>query len=500
MKYDVEINNKTVVNSMFWKLLERFFAEGINLVVQIILARLLLPEDFGYLAIIVAVVNYAAQFVHSGLATALVQKKDLEDLDISTLLSASLSVAAVFYIGLFFAAPAIMAYYETPTLLWPFRAQTAILFLNAITAIQTAVLSRQMRFKTLFIRSAIAIPISGAIGIGMAYMGFGIWALVAQSLSNALLVVLVMSIGSGLRFSLRFSWSHAKKLYAFSSKILLTTLVSGFGDFFRTMTIGKKYTSSDLGYYNKAYSYSGYITNVVNASITSVLLPTFSRKQTDPDALKAMARKSVRLTSFFMFPVLAGIFAIARPLVLVLLTEKWAEIIPFLMVFCILRAPGCLLAVDKQVYYALGHSEISFYYGIGFLAANLASLFITLPISALAIAIGATIIEVFGCCVYFVISSKVYRYRLAERLFDLWRPLLNSVLMALVLLVFSLLKISNLWLLICSIPLGIAIYIGLSILTRDPSVSDIIIILQSKLKTSKSTLNKIFKVLQKKHS
>lgn len=482
MNYSEEINKKTVVNSMFWKLLERFFAEGINLVVQIILARLLLPDDFGSLAIIVAVANYAAQFVQAGLATALVQKKELDDLDISTLLSASLSVAAVCYIVLFFAAPKIVAYYEMPFLLWPFRAQMLILFFNAINSIQTAVLSRQMRFKTLFIRSAIAVPLSGAIGIGMAYAGFGLWALIAQSLSNAFFVVLIMFIGSGMRFGLRFSWPHAKKLYAFSSKILLTTLISGFSDTFRTMTIGKAYSSSDLGYYNKAYTYSGYMTNVVNASISSVLLPTFSRKQTEPEILKNMARKSVRLTSFLMFPALAGVFAVAKPLTLVLLTEKWADIVPFLMLFCVLRAPGCLTAIDKQVYYALGRSEISLYYGIGLLVANLIALFIAVPISPLAIAIGATIVEVVGCCVYFIISAKVYHYRLIERLFDLWRPLLNSILMVLVLKGFSKLPMSNLLLLLCSVLLGMLIYIGLAILTRDPSVKDIRLFIRSKQK------------------
>ena len=465
---------------MIWKLMERFFAEGINLVVQIVLARLLLPEDFGYLAIITAVINYAAQFVQSGLATALIQKKELEDLDISTLLSASLSIATVFYVGLFFAAPAIMEYYEAPTLLWPFRVQTIILFLNAINAIQTAVLSRQMRFKTLFIRSAVAIPISGAIGISMAYMGLGIWALVAQSLSNAFLVVLVMFIGSGVHFSLRFSWSHAKRLYAFSSKILLTTLISGFGDFFRTMTIGKRYDSADLGYYNKAYSYSSYMTNVVNATITSVLLPTFSRKQNDLVSLKSMARKSIRLTNFLMLPILAGVFSIAKPLILVLLTSKWEGMIPFLMFFCILRAPGCSISIDKQVYYAMGRSEIALFYEIGLLATNLAVLFYTVRISPIAIAIGATVVELLGCLVYAIISSIVYHYSLIERFSDLWRPLLNSLLMVLALKAFALIPLSNLWLLICSIPFGIAVYIGLSILTKNSSLKEVLLLFKEK--------------------
>lgn len=474
MNYDIETNTKSVVSSMMWKLLERFFAEGINLVIQIVLARLLLPSDFGNLAIIVAVVNYASQFVQAGLATALVQKKELEDIDVSTLLTSSLVVATFFYIILFCVAPLISAYYGTTGLIWPFRVQSLILIFNGINSVQTAILSRQMRFKTLFIRSVIAIPVSGGIGIAMAYAGFGLWALIAQSLSNAFLVVMTMYIGSGIKLSLRFSWSHAKTLYSFSGKILLTSLISGFSDTIRTMIIGKKYLQNELAYYDKAYTYSNYMTNIVNNSISSVLLPTFSRKQSQKNDLKLMARKSVRMTSYVMFPVLAGVFSVAKPLVLVLLTEKWLACVPFLMLFCVLRAPGCLTSIDKQVYYAIGKSEISLVYGIGLLIANLVSLSITVPISPMAIAVGATIVEVIGCLVYFVISSKVYDYKLSERVIDLIKPLINSVIMAIAVMYVGKVKINNVLLLMIQCLTGVIIYIVLSLITKDDNFVQII--------------------------
>ena len=187
-----QINSKTIANSLWWKLLERLFSQGINLVVQIILARILLPSDFGSLAIIVAITNYAAIFVQTGLSTVLIQKKNLAPEDTSTMLTASMVIALFFFIVLFFLAPWISSNYNLPEILWPLRVLSLILFLNAINSVQTALLARSMNFKTIFIRSAVSVPVSGAVGIAMAYMGFGVWALVTHNLLNMLIMVIML--------------------------------------------------------------------------------------------------------------------------------------------------------------------------------------------------------------------------------------------------------------------------------------------------------------------
>ena len=382
-------SSKKIVGSLWWKLLERLFSQGINLVVQIILARILLPSDFGSLAIIAAITNYVGIFVSSGLATTLIQKKNLDEKDISTMLTASLTIALLLYVVLYFLAPWIANLYNLPEVLWPLRTLALILFLNAIFAVQTALLSRNMDFKSIFIRTAIAVPISGTVGITMAYHGFGIWALVAHNLVHMLTMCLVMFLGTNMKLPLGFSLPRAKEMYSFSVKIMLSSMVSGFGDTVRTMTIGKKYTPNNLAYYDKAYTYSQYVVSIIHLSIQSVMLSVMSRQQDDLKVLCETNRKTVRMVSFVMFPFLIGAIGIAKPLILLLLTEKWAPCIGFFMLFCFFRLIGCVTSVDKQAYFALGRSDIALYYEIGLLIANISMLLFTVNISIWAIAIGA---------------------------------------------------------------------------------------------------------------
>ena len=199
MAYDPQITKRSVTSSLVWKVLERIFSQGINLVVQIVLARILLPRDFGNLAIIVAITNYAALFVQSGLSTAIIQKKELDKKDIETLMVSSLFIALFFFVILFLAAPRISAYYGDNSLTWPLRILSLILFLNAIYSVQTGLFSRKMQFKKLFIRSALAVPISGVVGIVMALEGYGLWSLVVHNLLNMIVIVVFMSFDPDCR-------------------------------------------------------------------------------------------------------------------------------------------------------------------------------------------------------------------------------------------------------------------------------------------------------------
>lgn len=469
-----KITTKKVYKSMAWKLLERIMSQGINLVVQIVLARILMPSDFGSLALIVAITNYAALFVHTGIGTVIIQKEDIDQIDIATLFTASLGVAFVIYVGLFFASPSIAAFYEIPVLKPALRVLALILFLNAFNSIQTAILSRKMKFKQLFLRSALAVPIAGGVGIAMALMGFGIWALVMHNLVNMLVVVIFMSFDKDTRvIRIGFNLDRAKKLYSFSLKILFTSIISGLHDTIRTMIIGKKYSSDDLAYYDKAYTYSYYAVSIVNSSMSTVLLPTFSRSQNDKKRLKEMARKSCGMAAFIMIPAMLGIASVSRPLVLLLLTSKWEPCIPFLALFCILRIPTFIMTIDKQVYYAIGKSEINLFYEIGLCIFNIIVLIISMQVGVFYIAIGATIVEYAGCVAICIIASKVYDYKLIERLKDIWKPIISSCVMVAVVLLVGNLQISNLYKLIIQILIGIITYGAFSMMLKDKHIGEI---------------------------
>lgn len=477
-----KISKSTVLHSLGWKILERVCSQGVNFLVQIVLARLIAPADFGSLAIILAITNYAAIFVQSGLATTLIQKKNLDTVDVNTILTASLFVALVMYAGLFFVSPEIARFYNLDNLVWPLRTLAFILFLNSINSVQTALLSRDMQFKQIFLRSVIAVPLAGAIGILLAYEGFGLWALVIYTLSSMALTVVVMALASPYRYRLMFSWERAKDLYSFSIKILFTSLISGFGDSLRVLIIGKKYNTSNLAYYEKAYTYSASFTQIVTSSVSSVLLPTFSRVQDSKSDILRMARRSVQLSSFCVIPFLTLIISTSYPLVCLLLTDRWAPCVPFLCIFCLLRIPTCISVIDKHVFYSLGNSKLGLYYELGLLLVNLSVLFYTVPISVMAIAIGYLFVEIMGCISIFTVSSVVYGYSLRMRFQDMSRPILNSFLVYLILSMPILTFESYFSTIIIKITLGIAAYIILSTMTGDKNISYIYNIIKTRLR------------------
>lgn len=474
------ISRSSIVNSLVWKFLERIFSQGMNLFVQIILARLLLPKDFGSLALIVAITNYAAIFVQSGLATTIVQRKNLHKGDVSTLLTSSLVVAGALYVSIYVLSPWISSIYKLPELVWPLRILALVLFLNGYNSVQTALLQREMKFKALFWRSMLAVPISGTVGIVMAYTGFGLWALVAQNIINMAVTVIVMYIGSDYPLKFGFNWTRARNLYSFGGKILLTSLVTGFGDTFRTLLIGKKYDANELAYYNKGNAYSNYITQIVNATLQSVMLPAFAKNQDDIEVIRSYMRKSLGVTAFVMFPILFGVIATAKPLVLLFLTAKWAPAIPFLMIYCFLRLPSSLTVLDKQVFYALGKSHIGLYYEIGLLIANIAILLLTMEFSVMAMAVGITVVEYIGCVVIYFVADRVYHYRLSDRIKDIWKPLLNSMLMFFAMKSIDILNLSDLSVLLLQLCVGLICYILGAIILRDENIKYLISVVKAK--------------------
>ena len=462
-----------VIHSFVWKAGERVLVLGIGILVQIILARLLLPEDFACLAIINAILNYLGLFVQCGLSIAVVQKKDLTKTDLSTLSGISLAVALVLFVALYFLAPAVSRFYDVGDLVWPIRVMGLSLFLYSFNAIQTGMQTRQMRFRTLFFRGLVATTLSGILGIALAYAGFGIWALVAYNVTNILLVVVFMNLIPDLRIRPGYSRESAKALYPFSLKILGTNLISAGGDTVRTLTIGKVYSPSQLAYFDRGLSYSSLVTQVVNASISSVLLPTFSRAQEDRERLTGMVRRSVRMSAFVMVPVLAFVAVAAKPLVGVLLTEKWVPCAVFLSVFCLLRIPGVITSIDKQVFYALGNSQIALYYEAGLLAANLVSLFVLIPHGVLAVAIGFTAVEYLGNLALCLVAARFYGYTLRERWADLRKPVLSTAVVAALCWAVFRLGLGYLPTLLIQAAVAAAAYFALAKLSRDENLGEL---------------------------
>lgn len=351
-------SRKTILSSLLWKFLERGGTQGAQFVVSIVLARLLSPEDFGLIALVIIFITLANVFVQSGFNTALIQKKNADNLDFSSVFYASLCVSLILYLILFFGADFIAAFYNRPELIPVVRVLSLTLVIGAFNSVQEAYVARNMLFKKLFYRSVGAVIPAGIVGIVCAYSGLGVWALVAQSLTNVILMAVLMWFTVKWRPEFIFSFLRLKSLFSFGWKLLVSGLLDvGYGNL-HSLVIGKLFAPSTLGYYSRGNQFPNIIISNINASIQSVLLPSLSSEQDDHVRLKQMVRRAIVTSSFIIVPMMAFLAALAQPLVLVLLGEKWLPCVPFIQICCFSYAFWPIHTSNLTAINAVGHSDI----------------------------------------------------------------------------------------------------------------------------------------------
>lgn len=351
-------DKRVIISSLFWKFFERAGTQLIQFGVTIALARILAPDDFGLVALIAIFISIASVFVQSGLNTALIQKKDADDLDFSSVFWASLGIAVATYTILFFGAPFIADFYEHPSLTVVIRVLAITLFIDVFSSIQNAYVARNMLFKKLFFRSVGAIIPSGAIGLTLAFCGFGIWALVAHQFCNAFLAVAIMWFTIPWRPSFKFSFTRFKSLFTYGWKLLVSSLIDVVYTNLRGLIIGKFFSPADLAYYNRGDTFPFLIVNNINTSIGSVLLPSFAAAQNDIVQLKKMMRRSIITSTFIITPMMAGLAAMAHQVVLLILGEKWLPCVPFVQIYCFMYLFYPIHTTNLSAIKAVGRSDV----------------------------------------------------------------------------------------------------------------------------------------------
>jgi O-antigen/teichoic acid export membrane protein len=351
-------DKRKIISSLFWKFFERAGTQLIQFGVTIALARILVPEDFGLVALIAIFINVAAVFVQSGLNTALIQKKDADELDFSSVFWASLGIALATYTVLFFAAPFIADFYDQSTLTIIVRVLALTLFIDVFSSIQNAYVSRNMLFKKLFFRSVGAIIPSGILGITLALYGFGIWALVCHQFCNAFLAVAIMWFTIPWRPSFKFSYTRFKSLFSYGWKLLLSSLIDVIYTNLRGLIIGKFFSPADLAYYNRGDTFPFLIVNNINTAIGSVLLPSFAAVQNDTGTLKRMMRRSIITSTFIITPMMIGLAVMAKQVVLLVLGEKWLPCVPFVQICCCIYLFYPIHTANLSAIKAIGRSDI----------------------------------------------------------------------------------------------------------------------------------------------
>ena len=454
----------TIISSLIWKFLERIGIQGTQFVVSIVLARLLAPENFGLIAIVTIIISIANVFIQSGLGTALIQKKDADDLDFSSVFYASLSLATIIYTGIFFTTPLIAQFYNNDELIPIIRVLTLTLFIGVFSSIQYAYVARNMMFKKLFFRSMGSIIPSSIVGISLAFAGFGVWALVAQQLFSASLSVIILWFTVPWRPRLSFSFQRLGKLFSFGWKLLLSSILDTIYSQIQGIVIGKMFSPTNLAFYDRGSHFPDIIVNNINNSIQAVMLPSLAAYQDDRPQVKKMMRRAIVTSSFLIIPMMAGLAAIAEPLVLVLLGEKWLPCVPFVRIFCFFYAFYPIHTSNLSAINALGRSDIFLkleiikkIYGLAILIG-----FIFYFRSPIGIAYGAALSALIASFVNASPNKKLLNYSYFEQLKDIAPSILLTCLMTVVISSLTYLHLNNYITIILQITVGCIIYLGLA--------------------------------------
>lgn len=476
-----EGRGRRAASSFLFKLTESLGAQGISFVVSIVLARLLTPDDYGVLSMLTVFIAVSQVFVQSGLNTALIQKKDADDVDFSSAFFISLSIAVALYGLLFLLSPAIAAYFAMPQLRDALRVLALVLLPGALVSVQNAAVARRMAFRRLMLCSLAATAISGAVGVTMALLGCGYWALVGQQLSSQFALAAALLIAVPWRPRLRFSLARVKGLVGFSWKLLLSSLLDTGYQNLRTAVIGKQFSDDMLGFYNRGKQFPELVMNAVNGSIQSVMLPVLSEVQDDKARMKQMMRRSVMVSSFLVLPLMAGLAAVARPLVQLLLTDKWLPCVPFLQICCMDFAFYPIHTANLQAINAMGRSDVFLKleaikksYGLVILAVSALCFH-----SVTAIAWGAVVSTLLSAVVNASPNRRMLGYGYLEQMKDILPPLALSILMFLCVSALGLLPLGALPLLALQVLAGVAIYAGLSLLLKLEAVTYLLEMLKS---------------------
>jgi len=426
------MNKAKVISSLIYKFIERFSVKGIGLVISMVMARLLAPEVFGQVAILNVFINLSQTLVESGLNAALVQSPDVSERDYSTVFYISTAISALLVALLCACAPLIAGFYESPEIVAPLRFYSLSTLFMALSSILSAKIQRELRFKQQLRCSLAATLISGTVGIILAQRGAGIWALVVYFFGHSLVYCAAMSLEIRWRPRSRFSLESAKRLYAFGFRMLASSILTALYNNLRPLIIGKKFSTADLGYYDKGVQFSSIISINIDSAVQSVMFPVLSTLQDDSEKMRAAMRRSMSVSAMVIFPVMLGFAAVAEPVVRLLLTDKWLPSVLFIQVLCVGEMQVPITSSNLVVLKSLGRSEVYMRQELVRRAAMMIVLAISVFVfrSVEAIACGFTISAWIDAYITSRPLKKLIGYGFRDELRDVWKNMTAALLMA----------------------------------------------------------------------
>lgn len=452
-------NRSKVFSNLIWRFFERGGSQLVSFVVSIVLARILDPEVYGIVSKVLVITAILLVFVDSGMANALIQKKDPDDLDFSSVFYFNICFCLLLYVALFFAAPWVAAIYKEPDLVPIVRVLGLTLVFSGLKNVQQAYVSKTLQFKRFFFATLGGTLFSAVLGITMAKRGFGVWALVAQQLSNVAVNTAILWFTVHWRPKRIFSWKRLGGLLSYGWKLLVASLIDQVYIKIYPLVIGIRYSSEDIAFYEKGMNWPNLIVENINNSMDSVLLPVLSAEQDQRDRVREMTRRAIKTGTYIIMPLMAGLAACATPLVRLLMTGKWLPSVPYLQVFCIIYAFFPLHTANLNAIKAVGRSDTFLVLEVIKRGLELVILLITMRYGVFPMVLGLLVSELASQGINAWPNKKLLNYPYAAQLKDMAPSILLSLFMAACVFPVSLLGLRDWLTLLIQIPLGVLIYV-----------------------------------------
>ena len=452
-------NRKAVFSNLIWRFMERCGAQLVSVVVSFVLARMLDPSVYGLVAKVTIITSIMLVFVDSGMANSLIQKKDPDDLDFSSVFFFNVAFCLVLYVGLFFAAPLIAEYNGQPELTAIVRVLGLTVVVAGVKNVQQAYVSKTMQFKRFFFATLGGTAVSAAVGIAMAYKGYGVWALVAQQLSNVTINTCVLWLTVGWRPKAMFSLGRLRALLGYGWKLLASGLLDTVYNKLREIFIAVFYTDTDLAFYNRGNALPNLIVENINSSIDSVLLPVLSAEQDHAEQVREMTRRAIKVSSYIIMPLMMGLAVCAEPFVRFFLTEKWLPCVPYLRIFCFTYSFYPLHTANLNAIKAMGRSDLFLILEIVKKAVGITALLLTMRLGVYPMALSLLATSVLSQIINAWPNSRLLNYSYLRQLADLLPIILLAAAMGACIYPVLLLGLSDIVTLIIQVPLGMLVYV-----------------------------------------
>lgn len=472
---------KTLISSVLWNAVEKIIVKGSAFVVGIVLARILSPSDYGLISMLSVFILISNLFIESGFAKALIQNKKCEDIDYSTAFVTNILISLLIYILLYVAAPYISLFYNEPILIPLTRILSLNFILGAFNIVHRAKLMASMDFKSLAIINFWGTFLGGIIGILLAYMDYGVWALVFQNISSTIIMVFLFPLFSKWKISFAFKKKCFDRLFKFGSKLLITGVIATIVNNITTIFIGRYYKSNALGYYTRATQYSELPAWTINDVLNTVTFPVLSGLQDDKEKLVAIYKKSLFFTVLLTFPFMTLFALLAKPIVIIVLTEKWLPCVPLLQVLCLARMFTPLSAINLNILNAVGRSDLYMKIDFSKTPIVLTILFITIPLGINAIVWGNLIATIIAFFINGYLPGKLFGYGAIQEIKD-WKYIFLSIVIMTVCVYLTQILFSNIYLqLFIGLIIGIVTYLASCIIFKQYEIKEIANILRNKL-------------------